>query len=188
MPGFERIIKSIRNRAKPAAMLARGSVARALMPMILKGGGRLSVGRNVDFVVYGDLQVGRGVTLSSGCAIEVGPRGRLVLGDGVFIGRGTVISSQSLIEIGPRVLIAEHCTIRDQDHQLGEEARLHEVGVPTKPVVISENAWIAAGARILKGSRIGKGSVIGANAVVRGDIPPGVVAAGVPVRVIRAIE
>jgi maltose O-acetyltransferase len=40
---------------------------------------------------------------------------------------------------------------------------------------------------VLAGVRIGEGSVIGYGAVVTNDIPPGVLAAGNPARVIRSI-
>jgi hypothetical protein len=65
---------------------------------------------------------------------------------------------------------------------------MREVATMTAPVVVSSSVWIGAGVRVLKGSRIGEGSVVGANAVVRGDIPPGVVAGGIPARVLRSVN
>ena len=47
--------------------------------------------------------------------------------------------------------------------------------------------WIGANAVVCGGVTIGQGSVIGAGSVVTRDIPAGVVAAGVPCRVIRPI-
>ena len=41
---------------------------------------------------------------------------------------------------------------------------------------------------VAPGVRIGRNSVIGAGSVVTRDIPPGVVAAGNPCRVLRSIE
>ena len=48
--------------------------------------------------------------------------------------------------------------------------------------------WIADKVTILSGVTIGDNSKIGANAVVTHDIPAGVIAAGVPARVIRQIS
>ena len=47
--------------------------------------------------------------------------------------------------------------------------------------------WIAADVKIVKGVTIGDDSVIGAGSVVTRDVPPGVVAACNPCRVIRRI-
>lgn len=183
-----RFLKSARNRARPLTMLVRGAATRTFMPGVLTGGKNLCIGRNVDLVVYGELIIGEGVTLSDGCALEVSPRGRLVLGDRVFIGRHCVVVAHELVELGRNTLVAEQCTIRDQDHHLDPEERMREVATMTAPVVVSSSVWIGAGVRVLKGSRIGEGSVVGANAVVRGDIPPGVVAGGIPARVLRSVN
>ena len=56
-----------------------------------------------------------------------------------------------------------------------------------KPITIEDNCWLAGNVTVCGGVTIGGGSVIGAGSVVTGDIPPGVLAAGVPCRVIREI-
>lgn len=57
-----------------------------------------------------------------------------------------------------------------------------------KPITIGDNCWIAGSVTICGGVTIGEGSVIGAGSVVTRDIPPNVVAAGSPCRVLRSIE
>jgi hypothetical protein len=181
----ERIVKSGRNRARVGLMRARGFLTRSLLTFAVDGGRNLMVGRNVDIVLYGELQIGAGVILADGCMLEIGPHGRLVIGDGVFIGRHTVVVAAEHIELGDRSLIAEHCSIRDQDHQVDPEKRLYETVGHTGPIILEPNVWLGAGVRVLRGSRIGRGSVIAANAVVRGEVPAGVVAGGLPARVLR---
>jgi tetrahydrodipicolinate N-succinyltransferase len=53
------------------------------------------------------------------------------------------------------------------------------------PVIVEDEAWIGAHVTVLPGVRIGKGAVIGAGAVVTRDVPAGVVAHGVPARVMH---
>ncbi|MEM5776015.1 MAG: DapH/DapD/GlmU-related protein, partial [Anaerolineaceae bacterium] len=57
----------------------------------------------------------------------------------------------------------------------------------TAPVVIEDMVFIGTNSLVLKGAHIGRGSVIGAGSVVTGEIPAGVIAAGNPARVIRAL-
>jgi acetyltransferase-like isoleucine patch superfamily enzyme len=146
------------------------------------------VGKNVALVVYGDLEIGEDVMLSDGCSLNVSPGARLVLGDRVFVGRHSVLAAAELIEVGADTLIAEHCTIRDQNHHKVAEERLREVTALTEPLSIAPRVWIGAGVRILKGARVGEGAVIAANAVVTGEIPARVVAGGIPARVFRSVN
>jgi maltose O-acetyltransferase len=57
-----------------------------------------------------------------------------------------------------------------------------------KPITIGSNCWIASNVTVLGGVTIGEGCVIGAGSVVTRDIPANSFAAGVPCRVIKAIE
>jgi len=50
---------------------------------------------------------------------------------------------------------------------------------------VGHDVWIGHGAMILPGGRIGSGAIIGAGAVVGGVVPPYVVVAGNPARVVR---
>jgi maltose O-acetyltransferase len=56
------------------------------------------------------------------------------------------------------------------------------------PVTIGDGVWVGGGSIILPVVTIGDGSTIGAGSVVARSIPPRVVAAGVPCRVIRALD
>jgi len=183
-----RLVKSAHNRAHSLAMHARGTATRVLMPGVIRGGRGLCMGKGAELIVYGELEIGENVMLSDGCSLQVSEGARLVLGDRVFIGRQSVLVAVELIEIGADTLVAEHCTIRDQNHHLVPEERLQEVTALTAPVHVAPRVWIGAGVRVLKGASIGEGAVIAANAVVTEQIPARVVAGGIPARVFRSVH
>ena len=85
------------------------------------------------------------------------------------------------VAIGPRVMVV--LVSHPNDSKLG--ARF---GVTTGAVTIADDAWIGAGAIILRGVTIGEQAVVGAGSVVTGSVPPGTVVAGIPARVLRAVD
>ena len=60
--------------------------------------------------------------------------------------------------------------------------------VRTGKIKIGDNVFIGAGSLILYDVEIGNNVIIGAGSVITGDIPDGVVAAGVPCKVIGDFE
>jgi acetyltransferase-like isoleucine patch superfamily enzyme len=118
-------------------------------------------------------------TLQSGARIQLGKSCGL---------SGTVIVSALSITLGDNVMCGANSTIVDTDfHHLDPTRRLDPLDIPAAAVVIEDNVWLGMGVTVLKGVRIGRDSVIAAGSVVVKDIPSGVVAGGVPARVLRAL-
>ena len=55
-------------------------------------------------------------------------------------------------------------------------------------IEVDDNVWLGAHVVISDGATVGPDAIIGAGAVVRGQIPPLVIAAGVPAKVLRSRE
>ena len=102
-----------------------------------------------------------------------------VINIGALIGEGTMIDMNAVV--GARGTIGKFCHI-------GAGAVVAGVLEPPskQPVIIEDNVLVGANAVILEGVRIGQGSVVAAGAVVTEDVPPGVVVAGTPARIIKA--
>jgi carbonic anhydrase/acetyltransferase-like protein (isoleucine patch superfamily) len=151
--------------------------------------GRISVARHARLRATdgGQARVGDGVTIDRGADV-CAKYGRLEIGARSYIGQYTVICAREKIVIGADCLIAEHVTIRDQDHRFGPGLTTADAGFLTAPIMIGDNVWLGAKVIVLKGVTIGDNVVVGANSVVTSDIPANSVAVGIPARVIRAIQ
>ncbi|MBL8131242.1 MAG: acetyltransferase [Anaerolineae bacterium] len=112
----------------------------------------------------------------------------LTIGEYVGITGGAVVCAQR-VSIGSHVMIGANSIICDTDfHPLDAAVRRERpLDAATAPVIIEDDVFIGMGCLILKGVTIGRGSVIGAGSVVTRDVPAGVIAAGSPARVIRAL-
>jgi maltose O-acetyltransferase len=117
--------------------------------------------------------------------LATGHKGCIKIGDEVTINFGASICAQKLVKIGNRVRIGPYATIMDSDFHALDERDSRPSGIPT---VIEDDVWLAGRVTVLKGTRIGRGTVITAGSVVSGIIPPGVIAGGVPARVIRSVK
>lgn len=129
-----------------------------------------------------------------GCHIDDGTKiGTFVeIQKNAFIGKNCKISSHTFIcegvHVGNGVFIGHNCTfINDKypravnaDGSLQTEADWKLV-----ETIIEDGVSIGSSSTILCGIRIGKNAVIGAGAVVTKDVPPNVIVAGVPARLMR---
>ena len=108
----------------------------------------------------------------------------IFLGKNVFFNFNCVVLDVGKITIGSRTLIGPNVQIYAASHPLNaaERATGLELG---KEITIGEDVWIGGGAIICPGVTIGSKTVIGAGSVVVKDIPPNVMAAGNPCRIIK---
>jgi maltose O-acetyltransferase len=157
---------------------------RRLQPVLFAGPG--------EIVLEGTVQFGwpeSPLFYAGYCHVEVfSPESRIEIGDGVEFNNNAMLKSEGPgIRVGRNSLFGANVEIFDSDfHDLHPDRR--RGGVPKMaPVVIGENVFVGMSVKILKGVTIGADSVIGAGSVVTSSIPSGVIAAGNPARVVRAL-
>jgi len=129
-----------------------------------------------------------GLARAKGLTLATAIHPRAVVADTAVIGAGSVITAGVVVSpaarIGENVIINTSATI---EHECLIEDGVHvsagvHVGGKTS---IGRGAWVCIGATVVDRVHIGHGSVVGAGSVVMRDIPPEVVAYGIPARVIR---
>ena len=105
-----------------------------------------------------------------------------VIRAGVYINRYTVIDAFEKVEIGEGALIGPHCYIADHDH--ARVPGMAGINTPLRgaAIAIGRRVYLGAGVVVTKGVTIGDDATVGAGAVVRQDVAPGAVVAGVPAR------
>lgn len=108
-------------------------------------------------VIAADCTIGPGTVVAAGCVVNPGTQ----------VGECVILNTSAAVD--------HDCTIEDGAH-VGPGARVGG------HVTVGRAAWLGIGAVVKDRVTIGKGAVIGAGAVVLRDIPPGVVAYGVPAR------
>lgn len=108
------------------------------------------------------------------------------VGDYFYANHNCQILDGGKVTFGDHVFIAQNCVFTTAEHAIDAEQRNEGLEVAL-PITVCDDVWIGAGVIVLGGVTIGRGSVIAAGSIVTKDIPPYVVAAGVPCRVIRKI-
>ena len=109
----------------------------------------------------------------------------ITIGKGVFINSGCCFQDQGGITIGDGALIGHRVVLATINHDFAPERRATN---HPAPIVIGENVWIGANVTVTPGVTIGDGAIIAAGAVVTKDVPPNVIAGGVPAKIIRLNE
>lgn len=107
----------------------------------------------------------------------------VVIEDDVSVAAFAHFWGQGGITIGKGSMIASHVAITSLTHD--PDAPVMRDSLISLPVVIGPNVWIGAHAVIFPGVTIGANSVVAAGSIVRADVPPDTVVAGVPARVVR---
>ncbi len=109
----------------------------------------------------------------------------LRVGRNVFVNHNCTLNDIGGITIGDEVFIGPRVSLISSGHPVDPALRRRQI--VAAPIVIERGVWLCAGATVLHGVTVGEDSVVAAGAVVTRDVPAGVVAAGVPARVLRSV-
>ncbi len=104
----------------------------------------------------------------------------LELGNQVFFNRGVFLDTKGGISLGNSVALAEDVRIFTHGH-----SEASHIARSYGRVVVEDYAKIYAGATIMPGVTIGRQAIVAAGAMVNRDVPPNMVVAGTPARIIR---
>lgn len=119
--------------------------------------------------VIGDVVIGENCFIGVGARLR-GDYGRIRIGSGTSVQENSVLHARDGGE-----------TVVGSNVQLGHGCILHNA-------TVKDNAVIGLGAILTDYSVVGDWSIIGEGAVVRGEIPDGAIAVGVPAKVIGQVQ
>jgi maltose O-acetyltransferase len=163
----------------------------------LRLGDRVQFGRNFQtngrLVIQGPGRVVFGDDVNAWCHAEKNvlitfrPDSVITVGSGTRL-NGAGVQAYTQVDIGPRCILGS-TVILDTDFHPLDPAKRHDPQAPVAcaPIEIGENAWLAGQSVVLKGVTIGRNSVVAYRAVVTGDVPPNVVVAGNPAKVVKEL-
>ncbi|MEG0069191.1 MAG: 2,3,4,5-tetrahydropyridine-2,6-dicarboxylate N-acetyltransferase [Cetobacterium sp.] len=119
-------------------------------------------------IIRDKVNIGKNAVVMMGAVINIGAE----------IGEGTMIDMNAVL--GGRAIVGKRCHI-------GAGTVLAGVIEPPSatPVIVEDDVVIGANAVVIEGVRIGANSVVAAGAIVIDDVPPGVVVAGNPAKIIK---
>ena len=176
--GLGQRLRSRADRWRGSALAGRAGVSV---------GKRVGIGPSVRIRVAagGALRLGDGAYIDEGTVLQVGPGALLTIGPNCFVGHHCTLAAEDRIVLSDGAFLAEMVSVRDHDHIVGRPPRTS--GLVTTPIEIGKDVWVGAKASVLRGTRIGHGSVVGAHALVRSDVPPRHLVAGVPATIRRPL-
>ena len=129
------------------------------------------IGDNTKIGPFVEIQ--KNVAIGTNCKIQ----------SHTFICEGVTIEDEAFIGHGVMFINDRYPRSTTEAGTLQTEADWRVVST-----VIKKGASIGSNATILCGVTVGEGAIVGAGSVVTKDVPPGVIVAGNPARIIRKIE
>jgi lipopolysaccharide O-acetyltransferase len=152
----------------------------------VRGSAHISFGEN--------LTTGRHCRIDALTTSEISSSSRikLVFGRNVQIGDRVHIAAAEQVIFGDDCLIASNVFVSDHDHGSSDIASMllspSKRELVTSPVKIGNSCWIGQNVCILKGVTLGESCIVAAGAVVSRSFPAFSVIAGVPAKLLKAVQ
>jgi putative colanic acid biosynthesis acetyltransferase WcaF len=125
-------------------------------------------------------RIGKGVIVRPNVTIPY--PWKLQIGDYSWIGDHAVLYCFAKITIGKNVVISQKSYLCAGTH----DYRSPGFDIQAFPIVIEDEAWLAADVFVAPGITVGRGAVVGSRSSVFGDLPGMMVCVGSPARPIHA--
>ena len=109
---------------------------------------------------------------------------KLTMGNYACLSENVDCYSVDEIKIGDQATVSQGVKLCTASHDIGSSI----MELTTKPIIISNNAWVAGWSIVLPGVTIGEGAVVAAGAVVSKDVDPWMVVGGNPAKLIKRRE
>lgn len=180
----------LRLTVHPTARVEPGVIFRVEVPhrpepitVDIGAGARLERGAIVRLAAGATLRIGEGSMVRSTAVLNVSGvtdlRGQNLISWGTVVhcAERVVLMEMSGTGEGVSIVDAAHYREHDADHWYGRS-------VPA-PILVGRNVWLASHCVVGKGVTIGDAATVGAGSVVLEDVPPSVLVAGTPARVVR---
>jgi acetyltransferase-like isoleucine patch superfamily enzyme len=177
---------------KQPVLSSRSTAKRdALPPTEIGDGAVVSTGA----VVFAGTTIGeRSIVGDQACVRE-----RCTIAEDVVVGRGSLVENDTTVGARTRIQAGAYvtaystieedvfiapCVVTTNDNFMGRTERRHEL---VKGPTIRRGARVGGGAVLCPGVEIGEDAFVAAGAVVTKDVPPRMVAMGVPARATRPV-
>ncbi|MGD0492209.1 MAG: putative colanic acid biosynthesis acetyltransferase [Steroidobacteraceae bacterium] len=125
-------------------------------------------------------QIGKGVRIRPSVTIPY--PWKVKIDDHAWIGDDAVLYSFAEISIGKNAVISQNSYLCAGTH----DYRSPSFDIQALPIVVEDEAWVAADVFVAPGVTIGKGAVVGSRSSVFTTLPPMMVCVGSPARPIHA--
>lgn len=124
-------------------------------------------------------KIGRGGTIKPRVKIKF--PWRLKIGNDSWIGEAAWIDNLAEVDIGNNCCISQGAYLCTGSH----DWKSPRFGLITKPILIGDNAWVAAKATVGPGVTVGAGSVLTIGSVAVSDLEPWTIYQGAPAKAVR---
>ena len=198
LPSIYRVIWSIHHNIKNLfhefvrifyyTPMLKSQLKEAPKSLYLYGGMPLIIG-NVDIVIDEGSRISGATTFSGRTSTQQTPL--------LKIGKNVDIGWQTGISVGSRVVIGDNTRISGRAYLAGYpghplDAKRRALGEPEDDnqvgdIILENDVWLATGVSVMAGVTIGQGTIVATGSVVTKDLPPHVLAGGIPAKVIRHI-
>lgn len=184
---FSTLIKLIRGLFKKPFFHSSKSLVFIGKHVTIKNIQRISVGKNIKFEDYSEIQglslnglifgdnvtIGRNTMIRPSSYYGTGKIGEgLIVGNNSSFGPNCYVGCSGKISIGNNVMFGPKCSLFAENHVFKDnEVIIKRQGVVQQGIKIEDDCWIGSNVIILDGVTVGKGSVIGAGTLVTKNIP-----------------